>query len=732
MFTKGRIAVAGSVLDPQKPGRLLVLFLVVLGLTSGDGQAQNLITNGDFDTSAGGWSPASGTLSHDDTEGATSGAGALSIQTFNDQSTARQCVTGIKPDTAYDYGAAFRVASNDLLNVCRMQIEQYDSGSCAGSPVLGGDQAVEQTIVGQSASYTSLASSFTTEAGTDALRVSLTCFENFPTHTVKWDDVFLTEDTPEIRTFTLAAGLADAHFHMPGLNGLVGDGDDVISAEPTPLQGSDPNYRGAFSFLVEQVPNLGTEAGLPDGFNRVRYLEGTIDIAGTTIVDASLRLTGGRQGIGLEVVNGTDLLDGLTGDIQVFEAPFTTSRGIDPDLLKLLEIGSRLEALAAVLAVFQGETVLDGVLVLADFTFFAYLLPIDASETRSPSDSETLRGSAPSSDLRTTKSVDVAGLTSPSTTVNFTVDVTNDGPDAATGVLLRDRLPTEATYVGNDCGASAPTGNLFSWSIGDLSLDATATCNVTMTIDGLTNFDFHNAAIAYGEQLDPDLDNNASEVRVQVLDDWVEGIDQRPDQQNGFLSDLSCTSCPTGNQAIADAFKVNDTVEVCGVHFFGGYTGAVPTSDDFTFTIHEDNRQTPGLPGVPGAAIATLEGGLLARFPTGNQITGGFDEYSYSKIRIEPTVALPRGRYWLVITNDTGLVRGANTDWFWSSGDRDIVDRGFPGVAFNPAFADNSPGWGPNFTSDLAFNLCLVGVDPPDLSEIFADGFESGDTQRWQ
>ena len=711
----------------RRPIRLAPIALLAL-LAPKALHSQNLISNGDFDTTVAGWVAASGSLSYDGTEGATSGVGALSIFTSNSDSQARQCVTGIQGDTTYDFGGAFRLAVGDPLNFCRVQVEEYETGSCLGSSV--GQELAQQIFVQQSASYASVASSIVTGTDTDALRVDLFCSENNTNHTVKWDDVFLVENVPEIQTFTLLAGLRNALFHMPGPNGQIGDGDDVISADPTSLQGSDPNYLGAFSFQVEQVPNLGTEPGLPDGFNRIRYIEGTIDVAGTTIVGSDIRLTGRQQGFGLETLTDTDFFDGLTGEVEIFDEPFPSPRGVETELVALLDEAKRLKAARVLFGNFARLEVIDDLELLIQIRIGAILQDVADSRRLEPRKARD-RGVSPVADLITRKVVDVSDLSVPGTTVVYTVSVENDGPAAATNVLLRDRLPTETNYVGNDCGSPAPSGGIFSWDVGDLGVNASATCQVTMTVDLTTNFDFHNAATAYGDELDPDLDNNVAEVRVQILDDWVEGIDQRPNQQNGFQSDLSCTSCPTGNQAIADAFKVNQSVEICGVNFFGGYTGAVPTSDDFTIAIHEDNRQTPGLPGVPGAQIETLDGGLLARFPTGAQITGGFDEYSYAMVRINPPVVLPRGRYWLVITNDTGLVRGADTDWFWESADPDLVERGFPGVAFNPAFADASPGWGPNSTSDLAFSFCLVGVDPPDPSTIFSDGFESGDTVRW-
>src|SRR5213076_2793833 len=55
--------------------------------------------------------------------------------------------------------------------------------------------------------------------------------------------------------------------------------------------------------------------------------------------------------------------------------------------------------------------------------------------------------------------------------VTFTVTVTNNGPDTATGVVVTDLLPAGLTYVSDDGGGSYDP-NLGPWTVGALAASA--------------------------------------------------------------------------------------------------------------------------------------------------------------------------------------------------------------------------------------------------------------------
>jgi uncharacterized repeat protein (TIGR01451 family) len=91
-----------------------------------------------------------------------------------------------------------------------------------------------------------------------------------------------------------------------------------------------------------------------------------------------------------------------------------------------------------------------------------------------------LEGTA-SADLSITKSMNPASPTL-GQNVTFTVTVTNNGPDAATGVVVSDAVPTGLTYV-SDNGGGAYDPGLGLWTVGNLAVSASASLQIVATVD---------------------------------------------------------------------------------------------------------------------------------------------------------------------------------------------------------------------------------------------------------
>ena len=100
--------------------------------------------------------------------------------------------------------------------------------------------------------------------------------------------------------------------------------------------------------------------------------------------------------------------------------------------------------------------------------------------------------------------------------VDYTLEVTNDGPDFATGVEVTDDLPAEVTYVSDTCGGV--NGPPWVWAIGDLDVDETVSCAITVSADVLGTA--VNTADVTGDDNDPDPANNASTSTFEI----VEGV----------------------------------------------------------------------------------------------------------------------------------------------------------------------------------------------------------------
>ncbi len=96
-------------------------------------------------------------------------------------------------------------------------------------------------------------------------------------------------------------------------------------------------------------------------------------------------------------------------------------------------------------------------------------------------DTETVFRTA--ADVVTVKSLASANPTpSEGDTVTFRIDVTNNGPEPATGVELTDLLPAGLTYVG-DTGGGLYIPGTGVWTVGAIAVGATVSLEISATVD---------------------------------------------------------------------------------------------------------------------------------------------------------------------------------------------------------------------------------------------------------
>ncbi|WP_298365027.1 gliding motility-associated C-terminal domain-containing protein [uncultured Lutibacter sp.] len=129
-------------------------------------------------------------------------------------------------------------------------------------------------------------------------------------------------------------------------------------------------------------------------------------------------------------------------------------------------------------------------------------------------DSETIV--VTSSDLVTVKTVSNDSPEEGESIV-YSIEVTNNGPSDATGVSLTDLLPAGVTYVKDDQGDSFNSGSGI-WTIGDILTGASATLNITATVNqGTAGETIINATTAAeGDQSDPTTDGDVLEAEINV------------------------------------------------------------------------------------------------------------------------------------------------------------------------------------------------------------------------
>ncbi|NNE00173.1 MAG: DUF11 domain-containing protein [Pirellulaceae bacterium] len=95
--------------------------------------------------------------------------------------------------------------------------------------------------------------------------------------------------------------------------------------------------------------------------------------------------------------------------------------------------------------------------------------------------------------------------------VTFTVVVSNSGPNAATGVTVRDQLPAGATFVSTT--SSDYNSSTGIWNVGTVSAGGSSTLNIVATANS-ANVTINTAEIITSDQFDPDStagNGNASE-----------------------------------------------------------------------------------------------------------------------------------------------------------------------------------------------------------------------------
>jgi len=546
--------------------------------------------------------------------------------------------------------------------------------------------------------------------------------------------------------YTALVGDPAVFNHYPGPNGLVGDGDDVVSGDVTSIIGSDPNYFAAFSFAAAQSPAAAADPAIPTGFDTIAFIQGT-----ATTDDAVVAGGGGSlfQALAIQIsqpVQGAPLPGGATGaaiaavnggGYNPATGAVTTDLGIQitvpvfPIPVPVTSMTAAGTAFVVPAADFgmgapTGNPYVDTVLVPKAAALNASsLLFVDVQGTE-PVTGVAYRvvfagvagvPGAEQADLTLTKTSSAAGPVAPGGTVDFMLTADNSGPADATGVTAFDRLPPGVVWQNDDCGAGPPDGNgTLVWNLGALAAAAApAVCNITVQFAGSVLFDRRNGAAVYGSQFDPVTADNIAELPVAVQAAAQNGLQQATDLSPPTLlpSDIDCDNCLGGDQTIADNFTVFTAGTVDQIRFFGFYfdpasggTAAFP--DQFTVQIHASQRTSgaPDVAGVPGPLVATVTA-PVNRELTGNNIFG-IPEYRYT---ISTSLNLARGEYWLVVFNDSSAAGGA-LDWFWALGVPDAGGRTIAGIAGSTTTPPVG-FWSPNPGFEMAFELGGTGLSPP-------------------
>ena len=112
------------------------------------------------------------------------------------------------------------------------------------------------------------------------------------------------------------------------------------------------------------------------------------------------------------------------------------------------------------------------------------------------------------SDLALAKSVNNAAP-NVGDTITYTVTLSNNGPDAATGVQVTDLLPTGVTFVSDTPSQGTYNSVTGLWTVGSVTTTAPQTLTLTATVVAPAQV-INTATITHADQFDPDPSNNTA------------------------------------------------------------------------------------------------------------------------------------------------------------------------------------------------------------------------------
>jgi uncharacterized repeat protein (TIGR01451 family) len=169
--------------------------------------------------------------------------------------------------------------------------------------------------------------------------------------------------------------------------------------------------------------------------------------------------------------------------------------------------------------------------------------------------------------------------------VTFTVQVTNNGPDTASGTEVIDALPPGLQYV-SDNGAGAYDSGTGVWVVpGSLANGASASLQVVATV--LTTDAVENtASISAGAPLDTDLSDNVSTVTVnaaEVADIQLDMAVSAPTVLAGGSFDVTLTATNNGGDS---GFSIAVS------ELFTGFEPMVPTASTVSAGVYDGSTGT--------------------------------------------------------------------------------------------------------------------------------------------
>jgi uncharacterized repeat protein (TIGR01451 family) len=142
---------------------------------------------------------------------------------------------------------------------------------------------------------------------------------------------------------------------------------------------------------------------------------------------------------------------------------------------------------------------------------------VDQTDNEMPKQTANASFTVQSADLTITNTVDNAAPNQQGN-INYTINLTNDGPADATGVVVYDALPQGVTYVSSSTNQGSYDSKSGNWTVGNVANGASAKLTVTASVDNGTGaLEIDNLVVmAYADQPDSNLNNNDATAVLKV------------------------------------------------------------------------------------------------------------------------------------------------------------------------------------------------------------------------
>jgi len=260
--------------------------------------------------------------------------------------------------------------------------------------------------------------------------------------------------------------------------------DDLSASQADP---NAANNQDSAAFTVQSADltvNKSVDSPKPNEGDTIRY---TITITNN----------------GPDTADNIVLTDTLPGGVTY--VTHDTSQGTYSNVTGRWEVGSLLTETATTLTI---DATVDEGTGGSTITNITAGLSADQADPTPGNNQGSAAFTVKSADLAVTK----VGSPDPviaGTALTYTITVTNNGPDDATGVSVSDPLPDGVTYSSSSATRGSYDDGTGLWSVGELANGESATLTIFLTVNSSTSETLANSSTVSANEHDPNTENNS-------------------------------------------------------------------------------------------------------------------------------------------------------------------------------------------------------------------------------